>query len=91
MAHKKGMGSSRNGQELTRAAARREAGRWAGGVGWHDSGAPARHRGQARAATSAWVAITHSFALIDGQVKFDHATKLRKRVSIRPVAAEVVA
>jgi ribosomal protein L27 len=27
------------------------------------------------------------FALIDGQVKFDHATKERRRANVEPVAA----
>ena len=90
MAHKKGMGSSRNGRDSPgqRLGVKRGDGQavLAGTILVRQHGTvvrPGRNVGVGRDHTL--------FALIDGNVKFDNATKLRKRVSILPVAAEVVA
>lgn len=90
MAHKKGMGSSRNGRDSPgqRLGVKRSDGQvvLAGSVLVRQRGTPikpGRNVGLGRDHTL--------FALVDGQVKFERASKLRKRVSVIPAAAEATA
>ena len=84
MAHKKGGGSSRNGRDSNskRLGVKRYGGHLvtAGTILVRQRGTrirPGRHVGMGRDHTL--------FALIDGHVKFDHATKQRRRANIEPV------
>ena len=86
MAHKKGGGSSRQGRDSAgrRLGVKRYAGErvLAGTIIVRQRGTrirPGRNVGMGRDHTL--------FALIDGQVKFDHATKERRRANVEPVAA----
>lgn len=84
MAHKKGGGSSRNGRDSAgrRLGVKRYAGESvrAGTIIVRQRGTrirPGRNVGMGRDHTL--------FALIDGHVKFDHATKERRRANVEPV------
>ncbi len=86
MAHKKGGGSSRNGRDSKgqRLGVKRYDGQavLAGTIIVRQRGTriqPGRNVGVGRDHTL--------FALADGLVKFEHATKYRKRASINPFAA----
>ncbi|MCH8848523.1 MAG: 50S ribosomal protein L27 [Chloroflexi bacterium] len=86
MAHKKAGGSSRNGRDSRgqRLGVKRFAGQevLAGTIIVRQRGTrirPGRHVGIGRDFTL--------YALVDGTVAFDHATKMRKRANIVPVAA----
>ncbi|MCH7607108.1 MAG: 50S ribosomal protein L27 [Chloroflexi bacterium] len=86
MAHKKAGGSSRNGRDSRgqRLGVKRFAGQevLAGTIIVRQRGTrirPGRHVGMGRDFTL--------YALVDGTVAFDHATKVRKRANIVPVAA----
>ncbi len=86
MAHKKGGGSSRNGRDSAgrRLGVKRYAGErvLAGTIIVRQRGTrirPGRNVGMGRDHTL--------YALIDGQVKFDHATKERRRANVEMVAA----
>ena len=90
MAHKKGMGSSRNGRDSPgqRLGVKRGDGQavLAGTILVRQRGTvihPGRNVGVGRDHTL--------FALIDGRVHFDHASKLRKRVSVAPELQEASA
>jgi large subunit ribosomal protein L27 len=81
MAHKKGSGSSRNGRD--------SAGQRLGVKLYDNEFASAgsiivRQRGtRIRPGTNVGMGRDHTlFALIDGRVKFEHATKDKKRVSV---------
>ena len=81
MAHKKGSGSSRNGRD--------SAGKRLGVKLYDTEFASAgaiivRQRGTViRPGTNVGMGLDHTlFALIDGKVKFEHATKDKKRVSV---------
>jgi large subunit ribosomal protein L27 len=81
MAHKKGSGSSRNGRD--------SAGQRLGVKLYDTEFASAgaiivRQRGTViRPGTNVGMGRDHTlFALIDGKVKFEHATKDKKRVSV---------
>ncbi len=83
MAHKKAGGSSRNGRDSNsqRLGVKRFAGQdvRAGTIIVRQRGTkirPGRHVGMGRDFTL--------FALVDGKVEFDHATKLRKRANVVP-------
>lgn len=84
MAHKKGGGSTRNGRD---SAGRRL------GVKKYDTEIVragtiiVRQRGtKIRPGNNVGVGRDHTlFALIDGTVKFEHATKDRKRASVYPI------
>ena len=84
MAHKKGGGSTRNGRDSN---AKRL------GVKCYDTqlvtagSIIVRQRGtRIRPGTNVGVGKDHTlFALIDGTVKFEHATKERKRASVYPL------
>jgi large subunit ribosomal protein L27 len=85
MAHKKGGGSSRNGRDSAgrRLGVKRYAGEsvLAGTIIVRQRGTrirPGRNVGMGRDHTL--------FALIDGHVKFDHATKERRRANVEPMA-----
>jgi large subunit ribosomal protein L27 len=86
MAHKKGMGSTRNGRDSagTRLGVKRSNGQivLAGTI-------IVRQRGTAiRPGTNVGVGRDHTlFALVDGTVRFEHATKDRKKVSVYAVEA----
>ena len=87
MAHKKGGGSSRNGRDSNskRLGVKRYGGQLvtAGTIIVRQRGTrirPGRNIGMGRDHTL--------FALIEGYVKFDHATKLRRRANIDPVQVE---
>ena len=86
MAHKKAGGSSRNGRDSRgqRLGVKRFAGQevLAGTIIVRQRGTrirPGRHVGMGRDFTL--------YALVDGTVLFDHATKVRKRANVVPVAA----
>ena len=86
MAHKKAGGSSRNGRDSRgqRLGVKRFAGQevLAGTIIVRQRGTkirPGRHVGIGRDFTL--------YALVDGTVAFDHATKMRKRANVVPVAA----
>jgi large subunit ribosomal protein L27 len=84
MAHKKGLGSTRNGRD----SAGRRLGIKAGeGVIVTAGSIIIRQRGTpVKPGTNVGVGRDHTlFALIDGQVKFEQATKERKRVSVYAV------
>jgi large subunit ribosomal protein L27 len=86
MAHKKGMGSSRNGRDSAgkRLGVKRGDGEIvrAGSVLVRQRGTPVR------AGVNVGVGRDHTlFALVDGTVKFENATRERKRVSVYAVAA----
>ena len=85
MAHKKAGGSSRNGRDSNgqRLGVKRFAGQevTAGSIIVRQRGTkihPGRNVGMGRDHTL--------FALVDGKVEFDHASKLRKRANIVPAA-----
>ncbi len=87
MAHKKGAGSSRNGRDSQsqRLGVKRYDGQVvrAGNIIVRQHGTrfyPGRNVGLGRDFTI--------FALVDGRVKFEHHTKLRKRISVYPVVEE---
>jgi len=86
MAHKKGGGSSRNGRDSNskRLGVKRYGGHLvtAGTILVRQRGTrirPGRNVGMGRDHTL--------FALVNGHVKFDHATKQRRRANIEPVQA----
>ena len=86
MAHKKGGGSSRNGRDSNskRLGVKRYGGHLvtAGTILVRQRGTrirPGRNVGMGRDHTL--------FALVDGHVKFDHATKQRRRANVEPVQA----
>jgi large subunit ribosomal protein L27 len=86
MAHKKGMGSSRNGRDSAgkRLGVKRGDGEVvrAGSVLVRQPGTPVK------AGVNVGVGRDHTlFALVDGTVKFENATRERKRVSVYAVAA----
>ena len=86
MAHKKGMGSTRNGRDSAgkRLGVKRSDGQvvLAGTI-------IVRQRGTAiRPGNNVGVGRDHTlFALVDGTVRFEHATKDRKKVSVYAVEA----
>ncbi len=86
MAHKKAGGSSRNGRDSKgqRLGVKRFAGQevLAGTIIVRQRGTkirPGRHVGMGRDFTL--------YALVDGTVAFDHATKVRKRANVVPATA----
>jgi len=86
VAHKKAGGSSRNGRDSRgqRLGVKRFAGQevLAGTIIVRQRGTrirPGRHVGIGRDFTL--------YALVDGTVSFDHATKVRKRANVVPAAA----
>ena len=86
MAHKKGMGSSRNGRDSAgqRLGVKRGDGELvrAGSILVRQRGTPVK------AGVNVGIGRDHTlFALVDGTVKFENATKERKRVSVYAVAA----
>ena len=81
MAHKKGMGSTRNGRDSQsqRLGVKRGDGSivTAGSILVRQRGTPVK------AGTNVGIGRDHTlFALIDGVVRFEQATKERKRVSV---------
>lgn len=87
MAHKKGAGSSRNGRDSPgqRLGVKRSDGQLvrAGMILVRQRGTPFRP------GRNVGIGRDHTlFALIDGRVKFERANKLRKQVSVYPVAVE---
>jgi large subunit ribosomal protein L27 len=86
MAHKKGMGSTRNGRDSAgqRLGVKRSDGQevLAGTI-------IVRQRGTSiRPGNNVGVGRDHTlFALIDGKVSFEHATRDRKKVSVYAVEA----
>jgi len=90
MAHKKGMGSTRNGRDSAgkRLGVKRSDGQvvLAGTIIVRQRGTPIRP------GTNVGVGRDHTlFALVDGTVRFEHATRERKKVSVYAEAAEAVA
>ena len=81
MAHKKGMGSSRNGRD---SAGRRLGVKRGDGELIRAGTIIVRQRGTpVRPGVNVGVGRDHTlFALIDGHVKFENATRERKRVSV---------
>jgi large subunit ribosomal protein L27 len=85
MAHKKGMGSSRNGRDSAgqRLGVKRGDGQavLAGTILVRQHGTPFRP------GRNVGVGRDHTlFALVDGAVKFERASKLRKQVSVYPLS-----
>ena len=86
MAHKKGMGSSRNGRDSAgkRLGVKRGDGELvrAGTILVRQRGTPVR------AGNNVGIGRDHTlYALVDGNVKFENATQTRKRVSVyAPIA-----
>jgi large subunit ribosomal protein L27 len=81
MAHKKGMGSTRNGRDSAgkRLGVKRSDGQvvLAGTIIVRQRGTPIRP------GANVGVGRDHTlFALVDGTVRFEHATKDRKKVSV---------
>ena len=85
MAHKKGMGSSRNGRD---SAGKRLGVKRGDGQAVRAGAILVRQRGTPiRAGRNVGVGRDHTlFALVDGAVKFERASKLRKQVSVYPAA-----
>jgi large subunit ribosomal protein L27 len=88
MAHKKGMGSSRNGRDSAgkRLGVKRGDGELvrAGTILVRQRGTPMKP------GVNVGVGRDHTlFALVDGNVKFEHATQTRKRVSVYAPAGAV--
>ena len=85
MAHKKGMGSSRNGRD---SAGQRLGVKRGDGQAVRAGTILVRQRGTPiRPGRNVGVGRDHTlFALVDGAVKFERASKLRKQVSVYPVA-----
>jgi large subunit ribosomal protein L27 len=83
MAHKKGMGSSRNGRD---SAGKRLGVKRGDGQAVRAGTILVRQRGTPiRAGRNVGVGRDHTlFALVDGAVKFERASKLRKQVSVYP-------
>ncbi len=81
MAHKKGVGSSRNGRDSNPKMLGLKAG---DGQAVRSGTIIVRQRGtRIHPGTNVGMGQDHTlFALIDGAVKFEHATKERKRVSV---------
>ena len=90
MAHKKGMGSSRNGRDSPgqRLGIKRSDGQLvrAGSI-------LVRQRGTTyRAGRNVGLGRDHTlFALVDGNVKFEPYNKFRKQISVYPIEAAEVA
>ena len=81
MAHKKGMGSTRNGRDSSgqRLGVKRSDGQvvLAGTILVRQRGTPIRP------GTNVGVGRDHTlFALVDGMVRYEHATRERKKVSV---------
>jgi large subunit ribosomal protein L27 len=81
MAHKKGMGSTRNGRD---SAGQRLGVKRSDGQAVLAGTIIVRQRGTAiRPGNNVGVGRDHTlFALVDGTVKFEHATKDKKKVSV---------
>lgn len=81
MAHKKGMGSTRNGRD---SAGQRLGVKRSDGQAVLAGTIIVRQRGTAiRPGTNVGVGRDHTlFALVDGTVRFEHATKDKKKVSV---------
>ncbi|PZC51342.1 MAG: large subunit ribosomal protein L27 [Chloroflexi bacterium] len=84
MAHKKGQGSSRNGRD---SKSKRLGVKHYGGAQVTAGSIIVRQRGtKIRPGLNVGVGKDHTlFAKVSGQVRFDHATKERKRANIDPV------
>ncbi len=84
MAHKKGGGSSRNGRDSN---SQRLGVKKYGGQTVSAGTIIVRQRGtRIRAGENVGVGRDHTlFALVDGSVKFEFATKYRKKASVYPV------
>ncbi len=94
MAHKKGVGSSRNGRDSHPKMLGVKVGD--GQVVLCGSNLVRQRGTKLQAGSNVGVGRDHTlFALIDGVVRFEHATKERKRVSVysveAPAKAEVAA
>ncbi len=86
MAHKKGSGTSRNGRD---SAGKRLGVKVFGGELVSAGTIIVRQRGtRVRPGRNVGVGRDHTlYALIDGQVMYDFATKDRRRANVQPVAA----
>ncbi len=86
MAHKKGMGSTRNGRDSAgqRLGVKRSDGQTvlAGTILVRQRGTPIK------AGTNVGIGRDHTlFALVDGMVRYEHATRERKKVSVYAATA----
>jgi large subunit ribosomal protein L27 len=86
MAHKKGMGSTRNGRD---SAGKRLGVKRSDGQAVLAGTIIVRQRGTAiRPGNNVGVGRDHTlFALVDGTVRFEHATKDKTKVSVYAVSA----
>ncbi len=84
MAHKKGSGTSRNGRDSN---SKRLGVKRYGGTAVSAGSILVRQRGtKIRPGLNVGMGKDHTlFAKVNGQVRFDHATKQRKRVNVDPV------
>ncbi len=84
MAHKKGMGSSRNGRD---SQGQRLGVKRGDGTAVRAGSILVRQRGTVvKPGTNVGIGRDHTlFALVDGTVRFEQATKERKRVSVYAV------
>jgi large subunit ribosomal protein L27 len=89
MAHKKGVGSSRNGRD---SAAQRLGVKLGDGQFARAGSIIMRQRGtKIRAGTNVGLGVDHTlFAKIDGNVKFEFVRKDKKAASVYPVAEPAV-
>jgi large subunit ribosomal protein L27 len=83
MAHKKGGGSSKNGRD---SASQRLGLKRSGGQFVKAGNILMRQRGtQFKAGNNVGIGRDHTlFALVDGVVKFEYATKARQKISVYP-------
>jgi large subunit ribosomal protein L27 len=83
MAHKKGGGSSKNGRD---SASQRLGLKKSGGQFVKAGNILMRQRGtQFKAGNNVGIGRDHTlFALVDGVVKFEYATKARQKISVYP-------
>ncbi|MCB1180291.1 MAG: 50S ribosomal protein L27 [Leptospiraceae bacterium] len=86
MAHKKGGGSSKNGRD---SASQRLGLKKSGGQFVKAGNILVRQRGtQFKPGNNVGLGKDHTlFALVDGVVTFEHATKIRKKISVYPKAS----
>ena len=91
MAHKKGVGSSRNGRNSQSAVPRRQALRRRAGDARATSSSSSAAPSSTPARTSGARNDDTLFALVDGVVKFERKDKDRQKVSVYPVEAPATA
>jgi len=87
MAHKKGVGSSRNGRDFRIQVPRRQA-VWGRVVTAGASSSSSAARSSIRAKNVRRASNDSLFSVVDGHVKFEHKDKKRQQISVYPVAVK---